>query len=643
MRRLVFLVCFLLSSLTAYAQTAPNTILFAGPSLAITSAPQLTFDTAGKLGIYTSIPQANFHVNTPALFTDTATFRAGNAQALITIGEYPNQDIGVWENSSMRLGQVLDQQGGPSNNNQFGLGVQVTIPVSNSAVSYEKAAIIAVAGTADPSDYGAMITRDTVGVQGTSIIGTGNMLGRVWGGSFAAQSQTGSDGLMTGIEVDLVSRSPAQSEVDQTNTKVGITSVAGQGTSNDGTVSIGMLGGNAHWYKGLYGRQASFLTSFIELDKTAGFTDLFRVKPTGQTLIGDLENNSSLTDYASSVYGQLGVAGYATIIGSGGTLASEKHALYLFSDVATSKHRIGTSRYDGSVGFWPLALDTSGNEVLQLTTDPFLQLTTSYTGGTLCASGTSGLRNNAGTLEVCNNGGAWTSLAGSAFWTRASGTIYPTTNTDRILSGFTSSDISDNGVVISNQFLYAISGTTNASVASIGYDSGSSTVRVASGRTGSGTYRPMGFLTNGSEAMRVHTSSNVSIGATTDNGYKLEVTGDAKVTTTIQAASAVFTGTVLEELALDSTNSATQLSVYSGGSPSGMLAGNTVEFDMCWELFCSGGGLGLQQHGVNMFGSSAGAPSTPGSGTYTFFIDSSDGDKLKVVGPSGTVTLVALP
>lgn len=45
---------------------------------------------------------------------------------------------------------------------------------------------------------------------------------------------------------------------------------------------------------------------------------------------------------------------------------------------------------------------------------------------------------------------------------------------------------------------------------------------------------------------------------------------------------------------------------------------------------------------LGVAGSNAGAPATPAAG-FEFFIDSGDGNKLKVVGPSGTVTLVAAP
>lgn len=71
-----------------------------------------------------------------------------------------------------------------------------------------------------------------------------------------------------------------------------------------------------------------------------------------------------------------------------------------------------------------------GNSMI-LTSDPFLNLVTSYSGGNLSAAGTVALRNNAGTLETSQNGGAWASISGgggsvtSATMT-ANGLVYAT-------------------------------------------------------------------------------------------------------------------------------------------------------------------------------------------------------------------------
>lgn len=53
--------------------------------------------------------------------------------------------------------------------------------------------------------------------------------------------------------------------------------------------------------------------------------------------------------------------------------------------------------------------------------------------------------------------------------------------------------------------------------------------------------------------------------------------------------------------------------------------------------------LGRLLPSVDFLGVVAGAPSTPPAQTYYVYVDSADGNKLKVKGPGGTVTPLANP
>jgi hypothetical protein len=72
----------------------------------------------------------------------------------------------------------------------------------------------------------------------------------------------------------------------------------------------------------------------------------------------------------------------------------------------------------------------------------------------------------------------------------------------------------------------------------------STDVRIFSGLLGTGSYLPMTFYTGGSEAMRIDTSRNVSIGDTSSGGYKLKVAGSTNTTyiKIKQGTSDTFTG-----------------------------------------------------------------------------------------------------
>ena len=71
---------------------------------------------------------------------------------------------------------------------------------------------------------------------------------------------------------------------------------------------------------------------------------------------------------------------------------------------------------------------------------------------------------------------------------------------------------------VSEVFVYSASDPANSSFGGFTANTSAAQVAIESSKTGTGTYLPMTFYTGGSEAMRITTSRNVSIGSTADNG-----------------------------------------------------------------------------------------------------------------------------
>jgi hypothetical protein len=279
------------------------------------------------------------------------------------------------------------------------------------------------------------------------------------------------------------------------------------------------------------------------------FANVNTFPTTSQLRVGDHVNGGSLNNYPNNVYGVLSVESYMTIVGSAGLqqqgnanqIAAEKQAMYLFTDSITGKHRIGSTRYDSSVGYLPLALEVAGNEVLKATTDPFVQWSTSFSSASpVSASGTAALRNNAGTLEVSQNGGAWSPIGTGGLsgigttnfitkWTSSTALGYSIMEDDGSAHIIPSVDVTDDlgtpsnrwrNIIVGNYVLlgtgttdlslanpfYAVTGnqtgfavagaSANASTMSVTISNGTCSCLNA-GRTGTGTYLPMIFSTNG--------------------------------------------------------------------------------------------------------------------------------------------------
>lgn len=113
---------------------------------------------------------------------------------------------------------------------------------------------------------------------------------------------------------------------------------------------------------------------------------------------------------------------------------------------------------------------------------------------------------NTGTAKICPNGSACVSLIGGGGggggngWSYSSPVISETTTTDHVVIGATSiGDFSGspfNGSLVDTNYIYTTNGTTtNSSVGAFGFDSGTLTLKLASGATGSGTNLPLAFQT----------------------------------------------------------------------------------------------------------------------------------------------------
>ncbi len=142
----------------------------------------------------------------------------------------------------------------------------------------------------------------------------------------------------------------------------------------------------------------------------------------------------------------------------------------------------------------------------------------------------------------------------------------------------------------------------------------STEARIASSIVGSGAAVPL-TIHVGTEAARIHTSRNVSIGSTTDNGFKLEVTGTAKATTGINVGNVVsasatvfdwYEEIIFTPVAEGSTTAG--VGTYTVQSGNATRKGNTVTFRLAigWSAHTGTGNLVIA--GLPFTSASSGAP-----------------------------------
>lgn len=325
-----------------------------------------------------------------------------------------------WDKSKFRLGWTLNNAGSVSLSSagEFGVHIQTkTTITTNSASSYQKTGFGVYSMTSDPSNYGAGLTRDTVAISGNARITDSNPQGRAWGGFFESGCEVGAEGLCVGIEIAIRNNGSSQPQVDTVDNKTALLMSTNLGPNPAGqAICIA-----ADFYRGIWAREASTRISFIEIDRNDANTSIFRVKPNGQTLIGDLPNVGTLTDYTSTIYGQLGVQNMITVIDQ----ATNKNVLVLFSDHSVNAHRIAGGRYNNTVTEWPVTLEVGSLEVLRAVNEGVMQMPDRGAVGALAPAGMGWLRynNGAGVFEQSCSGGAWSALGAVGGAVSGSGTV----------------------------------------------------------------------------------------------------------------------------------------------------------------------------------------------------------------------------
>jgi hypothetical protein len=158
-------------------------------------------------------------------------------------------------------------------------------------------------------------------------------------------------------------------------------------------------------------------------------------------------------------------------------------------------------------------------------------------GATTPAAGTFSSLGSAGNLAFTGTGNRITADFSNA--TVANRTMFQTSTTNGItrISGI------PNGSGLGTLFTaYGLNDPTNSPTLSIYQNSSASAI--ISSITGTGTYTPLTFSTNGSERLRIFTSGGVSIGNTTDPGAaNLSVTGAITSSSASIASASTITPT----------------------------------------------------------------------------------------------------
>ncbi len=171
--------------------------------------------------------------------------------------------LGAGGPNTIADGLVLQQQQaakifmrvGASDANSWTVHASQIVATTFGSTSYEKAALYAAISSYDPSTYAlgssydtSLTTKDAVGIQSTGSILPGNTKGRAWGMAAMATVSPSSDGLATGIEVDLVNNGAAQPENNRWNTKNGVAAI--NFGPNQGTNAFQVVGSGGTWYDG---------------------------------------------------------------------------------------------------------------------------------------------------------------------------------------------------------------------------------------------------------------------------------------------------------------------------------------------------------------------------------------------------------
>lgn len=321
---------------------------------------------------------------------------------------------------------------GTRNGNEWPLAVMLDVPVTNSTTSYQKNAGFFWAQTLDPSDYNAPAKeRDVVGLDTRGTIKATNTSGRAWG-AFIEASCAG-NGFLVAAEFACSNGGSDQPNIDTTTTKVaiainpGVSSVA----PTAAMIIADSVGASATYHHGIVVKQAACTDDVFAIVKTGSSTLYnFCVKPTGQTLIGDLPNGATTGNYNPAIYGSATIRTNFTLVDS----SNNKNLLLFFTDTGTSRHRISAGHYDTPASTWPITIEINAVPAVTINVD----------GATLFA------------------------LASS-----------PVT-------------IAQGNILVKN-YIFIADATSGAHVATLATDAGSSSVIIGSSATGGATVYPIAF------------------------------------------------------------------------------------------------------------------------------------------------------
>lgn len=206
---------------------------------------------------------ANEHIDWTGASSNFNTSGTGDFGGLVSvqISAANVQDDVYDKTKGVRIEAELDIAGTatPDSASEFGQSTQVVINSTSSTVSYEKGAAFFVAQTNDPSDYGAGVTRDAVGLDARGYIGSSNATGRAWGGYSEAKIISGGtgDGILVGHEVLIRNEGTEQASIDTTTSKYGLQIVDGGSVSPTAALFITFQAGSSGFRKGILIKDAA--------------------------------------------------------------------------------------------------------------------------------------------------------------------------------------------------------------------------------------------------------------------------------------------------------------------------------------------------------------------------------------------------
>ena len=195
---------------------------------------QAASNAASATGSVLEVPPGNYPLSSPVTGNNYAVrFSIGS---LFSGGNYPPGTIDgtVFGKAFVGVQGVAAAAGtaSPGSANQFTHFSGMSIPLTSSTASYEKACGYFRVHTADPSS--GVVHRDAVGIQGHALIVSPNPSGRAWAGHDYALIEPGADGLLIGREIEIYNNGTAQTAVDTATSKYNLHIVAKVGKSTAG-------------------------------------------------------------------------------------------------------------------------------------------------------------------------------------------------------------------------------------------------------------------------------------------------------------------------------------------------------------------------------------------------------------------------